>query len=166
MCTIDNECRCNNASPECLYGGYRDNFTLYRCFGGMTPVSIWTYSVPQKVRAVWSHGIVCHHTVLCCVKIQNVVIRWSVSNMDALKYLRVLVFLLCNAHLLSLCLAFLSAWALWALLFGLMMWQLPRWSLRVWQAWTHTGHDIWLLLQCVHVCVFCKRGSAEFSPAL
>jgi len=31
-------------------------------------------SVVQQMRAVWSHGTVCHCTVLCCVKTQNVVI--------------------------------------------------------------------------------------------
>jgi hypothetical protein len=37
-----------------------------------------------------------------------------------------LVFLLCNAYLLSLSLAFSSALALWLLLFRLMIWQLPH----------------------------------------
>jgi len=35
-------------------------------------------SVPQKMRAVWSHGTVCHSTVLCFIRTQNVVIWWSV----------------------------------------------------------------------------------------
>ena len=31
-------------------------------------------SVLQKMRVVWSHGTVCHPTVLCCVKTENVVL--------------------------------------------------------------------------------------------
>jgi hypothetical protein len=77
------------------------------------------------MRAVWSHGTVCHPTVLCCVKTLNVVVTLSVSNIEAWKPLCVLVFLLCNAHLLSLCLAFSSALVPQPLLFGLMVWQLP-----------------------------------------
>jgi hypothetical protein len=38
-------------------------------------------SVAQQMRGVWNHGTLCHCTVLCCVKTQNVVIWWSVSNM-------------------------------------------------------------------------------------
>ena len=40
--------------------------------------------VPQKMRAVWSHGTVCHSTVLCCVITQNVVIWWSVWRLGYL----------------------------------------------------------------------------------
>jgi hypothetical protein len=83
-------------------------------------------SVLQKLSAVWSHGTVCHCTVLCCVKTENVVIWLSVLNMEAWKPLCTLVFLLCNAHLLSLSLSFSSALALWPLLFGLKIWTLPR----------------------------------------
>jgi len=126
-------------------------------------------SAPQKMEAVWSHGTLCHPTVLCCVKTQNFVIWWSALNMEAWKPLCRLVFLLCNAHLLSWSLSFSSALALWPLLFGLMIWQLPHAFpnvSRMWHACTHTGHDIWHLLWWLHVCVFCKRGSTEFSPAL
>jgi hypothetical protein len=39
---VTGECSCNRASPECLHGVHRDNFTLYHCFGGMIPLSTWT----------------------------------------------------------------------------------------------------------------------------
>jgi hypothetical protein len=55
--------------------------------------------VPHKMRAVCSHGRVCHSTLLCCVKTQNVVMCWSVSNMEAWKLLFMWLFLHCNAHL-------------------------------------------------------------------
>jgi hypothetical protein len=69
-------------------------------------------SVPQKMRKVWSHGTVCHCTVLCCVKTQDVVTWWPVSNLEAWKPLYMLIFLLYNAYLLSLSVVFLSALAL------------------------------------------------------
>jgi hypothetical protein len=39
---VTDECSCNCASTECLHGVHRDNFTFYHCFGGMTPISVWT----------------------------------------------------------------------------------------------------------------------------
>jgi hypothetical protein len=69
-------------------------------------------SFPQKMRTVWSHGTVCHPTVLCCVRTQNAVIWWSILNMEAWKPLCVLVFFLCNAHLLSLFSLFMCCSAL------------------------------------------------------
>jgi hypothetical protein len=82
-------------------------------------------SVPQKVRAVWSHGTLCHPTLLCGVKTQSVVLWWSVLDMEAWKPLFILFFLLCIAHLLSLSLTFSSALVLWPL-FGLLICTLPR----------------------------------------
>jgi hypothetical protein len=55
-------------------------------------------SVSQKLRAVWSHGTVCHLTVLCWVKTRNGVI-WSVLNMEAWKPMCMWLFLLCDGHL-------------------------------------------------------------------
>ena len=82
-------------------------------------------SVLQKMRAVWSHGTVCHPTLLCCVKTQGVVLWWSVLDMEAWKSPFMLVFLLCNAHLLSLSVVFSSALVLWPL-FWLLICTLPR----------------------------------------
>ena len=82
-------------------------------------------SVLQKMSAIWSHGTVCHPTVLCCDRTQNV-IWWSVLNMEASKPLFMLVFLLCNDHLLPLSLIFSFALAIWPLLFGLMICTLSR----------------------------------------
>jgi len=83
------------------------------------------YSVPQKMRAVCSHGTVCHCTVLCSVKTHTVVI-WSVSNMGFWQHLCMCLFLLCNAHLLFLSLSFPFALLLSHLLFGLMIWKIPH----------------------------------------
>jgi len=122
-------------------------------------------SVPQKMRAVWSYGRVCHPTVLCCVKTQNVVIWWSVSNLEAWKPLCVLVSLLCNAHLLSFCLAFSSAVVPWPdhccldSRYGNVLAVFPK-ILRVWHAWTDTGNDVWLLKW---VC-FLKEGQFRILP--
>ena len=39
---VTDQCSCNCASAECLHGVHTDNFALYHCFVGMTPVSTWT----------------------------------------------------------------------------------------------------------------------------
>ena len=35
---VTDQCSCNCASPDCLHGVHRDNFTLFHCLGGMTPI--------------------------------------------------------------------------------------------------------------------------------
>jgi len=67
---VTDRCSCNCASAKCLHGVHTDSFTFYHCFGGMNGCN----SVPQKMRAVWSHGTLYHPTVLFCVKTQNVVV--------------------------------------------------------------------------------------------
>jgi hypothetical protein len=106
------ECNCSCATPVCLHGVHRDIFTLSIVLEEWLKYLHGRNSVPQKMSAVWSHGTVCHSAVLCCVKTQIVVVWWSVSNMETWKILCMWIFILCNAHLLCLSLAFSSDLAL------------------------------------------------------
>jgi len=88
------------------------------------------------IRAVCSHGTVCHCTVLCCVKTHTVVIWWSVSNMEFWQHLCMCLFFLCNAHPLCLSLSFPFALLLSHLLFGLVIWKIPHCVFKIFECVT------------------------------
>jgi hypothetical protein len=90
---------------------------------------------------------------------------WKLGNLCAM-----LVFLLCNAHVLSLSVAFSSALALCRLLFGLMIWQLPHCV-----SWSFVGVTCldWYWPQHlaspkvgVCLCVFSAAGQFRISPCI
>jgi hypothetical protein len=118
-------------------------------------------SVPHKMRAVWSYRTVCHRTVLCCVKTQNVVIWWLVSK-GKLGNLCACWFSFCVMFIYCPC-VFICSSALTAVMICNFHIVFPKFW-RVWHA-SHTGHNIWDCLKLACVCVFYRRvSSVQNSP--